>query len=344
MAAKVIDVSDDNGVSWHTLPGGTGSVNEEAAAATDTIFGQTYQSSEVTLINWNVSANAVYKGFAGYKAKIRKIGSTTAFTDEATTQEGSTQVYQITDAAKRVWDRTVAVVVEDGAVDHTADVEWIDYLFGRVKFNDAYTVTGPVTVTGSYFPMSDIAAAQSYTLTQTAEAIDQTAFDTAQANGGKRVFIPGLRTVSINLSGFWSSSSTWRTDLATRNEFVIEVNPDGTAASLARGFFKLMTHGQSGDVGALEEETLTFNHQVPSGPEFAFNWAHTAGTTLHESVKILLTSWLDQSTIDVRYLADGTNGFMGDAIVTNVSLEGSLDGMNTFTVELQGSGAQTAVP
>lgn len=343
MAAKIVQVSSDNGATWHTLPGSTGSVSEESAAATDTIFGQSYQSSEVTLINWSVSANSVYKGFAGYKAKIKKPGTPTAMTTEAMTLV-SGKTYRINDLTKRVWDRTATFTVFDNAVDHTADVDSFDYLFGTVTFDAAYTVTGPVTVSGTFLPMTDIAAAQSYTLTQTADAIDQTAFDVAQGNGGKRVFIPGLRTVAVNLSGFWSSSSTWRTDLSNRTEYVIEVNPDGLGNSIARGFFKLQTHGQSGDVGALEEETLTFNHQVPLGPEFPFNWLHTGATTLSQAVQIVLTSWLNQTVIDVRYLADGVNGFSGDCVVTNVSLEGSLDGMNTFNVDLQGSGAQTAVP
>ena len=65
---KTVDLSDDNGVQWHSLPGGTGELTSEAASIDDTIFGQTYQSNQPGLIGWTVTANGLYKGFAGYVA------------------------------------------------------------------------------------------------------------------------------------------------------------------------------------------------------------------------------------------------------------------------------------
>lgn len=78
--AKVVQVSDDNGSTWYTLPGNGGEFSKESSSIDDTVFGQDYKSSEVGLIGWTVSAQAFYKGFAGYSADIKKAGSNTAFT------------------------------------------------------------------------------------------------------------------------------------------------------------------------------------------------------------------------------------------------------------------------
>lgn len=344
--AKKIDVSDDNGVTWYTLPGGTGEYTEEADAVTDTIFGNTYESSEVGLISWSVSANAYYKGFAGYFAKVLKPGTSTAATNEATTLV-SGKTYQITNASRRVMDRSQTITVYDnGVAVADSDIDSFDYLFGKVTFAASYTVTGPVTITYNYFPMVSVGTASSFTLTQTANMIDTTDFATAQSNSGFRTFQPGLRTVSVDLSGFFNASNAFKSALEARSEVVIEINPDGSGNSLARGFFKPSNWGQSGDVGALEEETITYSLNIPDDAKLAqgFSWEHSASTTLSTAVQKILNAWLTESTsLQVRYLYDGTSGYSGVGIVSDVSLEGSLDGMNVFTANFQGSGQPTTI-
>src|SRR5690606_7274202 len=98
MAAKAIRISA-NGSDWFTLPGNTGSFNTNGDEIDDTIFGQSYRSNESGLINWAVSANALFKGYAGYLAKILRTGTSTAMTDEGMSQEDG-QVYVIDDASK----------------------------------------------------------------------------------------------------------------------------------------------------------------------------------------------------------------------------------------------------
>src|SRR5690606_1506771 len=202
--AKAIRVSSD-GVTFYKLPGNTGSFSVDGDEIEDTIFGQSYRSNEAGLINWAVSANALYKGFAGYLAKILRTGTSTAMTDEAMTLE-SGQIYVITDTTKEIWNRNAAFVVEDNNVDVTEHVEWFDYLFGRIKFVDGYSVTGPVTVTGAYFPTTQLGKGQSYTLTMQAEAVDETDYETAQSNGGHYVFTPGLRTAALEIQGVFNST------------------------------------------------------------------------------------------------------------------------------------------
>lgn len=351
MAAKIIALSTDD-ITYHTLPGNTGEISRESAAIDDTIFGQTYRSNFPGIITWSVTANAVYKGYAGYQATIKKVGTSTAMTDEATTLV-SGKTYQITNAAKRIINRTVNVVVEDNAVDHTADVESIDYLFGKVTFKSAYTVTGPVTVTGEYYPTVALGTAQSYTLTQSAEPIDTTDFATASSNGGYKTHDPGLRTVSLELSGVYSDSNAFPALLLNRTEVVIEVNPDGAAKSLARGFFRLTSARQSGNVGALEEDNLTFSLNVPladSGePTIAipFGWEHANDSTIPQAIRLALDAFLNETTVWVRYYPKGIGSGLdyekGEVVVSNFTMTGSMEAMNTFAFTGQGDGVLTVV-
>lgn len=341
---KTIQVSDDNGSNWYTLPGGSGSKSAEAGQINDTIFGQSFQSNEAGLITWGIEGQAYYKGFAGYKCDLKKMGSATAFTTEAMTLVSGKR-YRINDATKSLWNRSVAVTVFDNAVDHTADVQYINYLFGEVVFDASYTVTGPVTVTGSYFPTAVLGQAQSYTLTMTAAEIDVTTFATAQSNGGFKSYNPGLRTVSLDVEGVYALASGFAAALVNRDEWMIEINPDGNNKSRARGFFRLVTDNQDGDVGALEQESVSFALNVPdpnANVEIPFQWQHANDTTLSTAVRKILDAWQNETKLEARYSADGTTGDTGDVMVSECSMSGNLDGMNEFAVTLRGDGAMTA--
>lgn len=341
--AKKIRVSDDSGTTYYTMPGSSGDMNHEAGDIDDTIFGQNFRSAEVGLINWNLSSNAYYKGFAGYVADLKKVGaSSTAMTDEAMSLV-SGKTYQVTASTKRILDRSVAVVVKDNTVAVVKDnIENIDYLFGRVTFTSGYTVTGPVTITNAYFTTSVIAKGRSFTLTQQAEAIQTTTFEDAQANGGYHTFSYGLKDVSLEISGVFAAANDFQQAVADRDELIIEINPEGTSASVARGFFKAMNQGQSGNVGDLEEETITFNLSVPDVENMKrpFGWLHTS-STLSTAVQKALTAWENGTNLTVQYLPDGTltGGKRGTCLITEISLSGGLESMNEFSVTYQGTGA-----
>jgi hypothetical protein len=342
--AKIVQVSDDSGSNWYTLPGGTGEFNDNAEQLDDTIFGHTFQSNQPGLLGWAANANALYKGFAGYVAKLLQPGAAVVADGEAMSQE-SGQIYEVTDKVKDVWDRSDTVVVYDDASDETAEVEWIDYLFGRVKFLDSYTVLGVITVDISYFPMTQLGKGRTFTLTQTAAVVDETDFETAQGNDGYRTVAPGLRTVALELGGIYDVASGLRALLRARTELILEVNPDGNSLSIGRGFFKPSAEGQSGNVGDLEEETATFVQFVPDEALMLtpFNWIHDAATTLSQAVQIILQSWIDQTIIDVQYLYDGTNGQTGTCMVADVSLTGGIEAMNEFAANFAGDDTPTDV-
>lgn len=348
MASKIIAVSDDD-ITYHTLPGSSGDLNADASSADDTTFGAAFNSSQSTIVTWTASANAYYKGFAGYVANFKKTGTTTAFTGEAMTLV-SGKTYKITDATKNIFDRTVALTVYDNAADVTAQVESVDHLFGRITFLGTYTVTGAVTIDGSYLPTTSVGTAKDYTLTMNADSVDTTSFAVAKANGGYSTFVPGLKTVSVDASGFYALSNGFRTLVNSRAEVIVEINPEGSNLSTARGFFKATSTGQSGDAGGNESETITFELAVPQSDTNVtknvvtpFKWLHESTTTLHTSLQKVLTAWENGSLVYVKYLSDGLAGDKGQAVITDCSLSSAIDGVAEFSVSFQGSGATTTI-
>lgn len=344
--AKRIQISADTGTSWFTLPGNQGSFTQEASDINDTIFGQDYQSGQTGLIGWSIDANGLYKGFAGYVTKIKKSGTTTAFTDEAATLV-SGKTYKITDATKSVWDRSVTITADDGGTPvASADIESVNYLMGTITFASGYTPSGAITLSGSYLPMTVVAGANSFTLTQSANALDVTTYEIAQANGGYREFDYGLKTVQLALRGIYASSNGFEALLQARAEMIIEITPDGSSKSVARGWFKPTGTGQSGNVGDNEEQTLDFVLSVPDqeGVPTPFSWNFDATSTLSQALRHCLTAWTNNTKIMANYLANGVSGWKGDVVITDMTLAGGLDVMNEFTVNAQGTGAPVAHP
>jgi hypothetical protein len=348
MAAKKVQISDD-GSTWYTFPGDTGDLQTNGTAIKDTVFGEDFESSQTGMLEWTMSANGMYKGFAGYVATIKKAGTSTALTAEACGLL-STRVYQVTNVAHQVLDRTVALVVKDGSTDVTADVLSIDYLFGIITFKGSYTVLGSITIdSGNYWPMAQIAKAQTFSLTQTAATIDDSDFVSAQGNGGYKTMGYGLYTIALDLTGIYAVSNAWLAALVARSEVMVEICPDGNNKSRCRGIFKPMTEGQSGAVGALEAESVKMSLSVPDPSNYPlltapFSWRHDSGTTLSVAIQKALTAFFAGNNQEYfQYLYDGTNGQSGQGVITDITLTGGLDVMNTFAMKISGAGATTAV-
>lgn len=343
--AKRIRVSSDN-VTYYTLPGSSGDKNSEGATVDDTIFGQSYQSQDTSILQHGISANAYWKGVAGYVALLKRGGTPTIMTTEAMSLV-SGKTYRVTAVTKRVISYAHALTVFDNGVDHTADVLSIDYLAGTVTFKTAYTVTGTVTITGYYIPLLEIAKGRSFTLTQGAAEIDTTDYATARVNGGNRTFnAEGLRNVGFELGGLYDVTNGWVAQLSSRSIYYLEVAPANDTETVFRGFFKVGNQNQSGDVGALEEETIQLNLWVPDGDlvEAPFRWYFGSGSTLNTAVRKCIEAWQNQTTLYVQYLPDGTTGEQAECIVTEMSLANELEGLNEFTASFRASGAMTTVP
>jgi hypothetical protein len=347
MAVKRLQISEDDGATWYTFPGNKGDRQIQTNDINDTIFGAAYQSGQPGIANWNMSCNGVFKGFAGYVTKVMRSGTPTTFTGLATTLV-SGKTYKITDATKNIWDRLTTVAVTDNAVAVPAnEIESIDYLHGRVTLTSGHTVVGPILVSGKYLPMTAVAGANSFTLTQTANSIDQTDYESAQANDGYRSYIYGLKTVKLSLKGFYDDSNLFEALVEARDELVIEINLDGTGLTTARGWFRALSNQQSGNVGELEDATVDFTLSVPSQENISlpFSWLVESSSTLPTALRIALDNWeTGEALTDVRYMADGVNGFAGKAVITDMTLTGGLDVMNDFSMKFQGSDVPDPVP
>jgi hypothetical protein len=149
----------------------------------------------------------------------------------------------------------------------------------------------------------------------------------------------------MDLSGIYAAANAYKALLVARDEFIIEINPDGNSKSVARGYFKPMSQSQSGNVGELEAESVTFELSVPDQAdlETPFKWIHESDSTLNMGIQKALTAWLDEVEIDVQYLPDGTTGIQGACIITDLTLSGGLEVMNEFTVNVQGVDETTTV-
>lgn len=352
MSNKRLRVSDDSGATWFTLPGNQADYKTEFNAVTDTIFGQTYESQFPGIGQWNMTANAVVKGVAGYNAKISKGGTPTSATDEATTNVTG-KIYQITNVAHRWTSIDHPVTVKDGATDVTAQVQSYDYMTGTVTFLSSYTVVGVVTVDLFYMPMAVVAKAKSFTVTQTQTAIDETGYDDAQADTGFRIFAAGLKTVQIQLGNIFKASNGWADVLTGRTTAYVECDLDASnpGKNIFRGIFKGSTRDQSGNQGAVEDESVTLNLYVPDNILLLqpFGWYIDPTSTLNQSVQKSLTAFINQTTVDVQYLPSGAvgqtplDGAQGTAVVIEATIANTLDGINTFSFNYRGTGAVTDV-
>lgn len=349
MAVKVVAISDDSGANWFDLPGDGFEFNQDGDPVSDTILGQVFQSEFTGLISWGVSGNVIFKGVPGYACTIKKTGTSTAMSAEPMSLV-SGKTYKVTNVAKNVFNRSIALTFLDNAVAvDESDIESIDYLFGRVTFASGYTVTGPVTVTGEYLPLAVIGKFQELSLTQTAESNDDSYYSAVQANDGYRIHNYGLKTVAAEASGIFDATGDFSNLLKTRGELILEIRPAGNDLTVARGFFRAMSNNGSGDVGATEQQSINFSLNVPydaaAGAAIVpFKWLIDSTSTLAPAVVKCINAWSNSTLLMVRYSPEGVGGAgeaEGDVMVSDVSFDSSIDGTANFALSFMGAGEIT---
>lgn len=342
MTAKLVQVREVGGTTWYTLPGNSADLNITKNTVDDSVFGTVFVSNFPTLKEWTASSNALFKGFAGYKASIKRAGSATVVTDGALDNEINGGYYT-SNRAQSLWDNTAPVTVYDNAVEVTdADIEYIDYLQGGVVFASGYSVTGPVTADFSYRATSPQCYATSFDLGQTLGAENITDFCEANSNNGWAVYAPQQLEVDLSLDGFYNDSSDFFTDISNDDSIVIELDLAGDGSVLARGFFRATDLSESGDVGSTESTSVSYTLAVPEGVAIPFSYYVGSTSTLPQAVQTCLTAWEDRSKVEFRYKPDGTTTTSeGEAWVSDASLSNSVDDMNTFSFSFQGTGELT---
>jgi hypothetical protein len=338
--AKLIQVSLD-GSTFSTLPGSSGEISIESSDNDNTIFGNVFSSSLPGVKDWSLSGNAWLRQTPGFKATVKRQGVATTFTGEPMTLV-SGKTYMIADFTKSVWDYVGDVVVTDNASTVAAsDIQEIDYLFGRVTFKDSYTVTGPVTVDGKFSPTAAFGCANSISLTQNAEATTSSCFEITQAANGYNTYEAGLKTVSMELSGFYRQSNDFFQLLDDGDTIVIEVDWEGDGETMSRGIFKLQSTSQSGEVGSQEEYSATFNLYVPEDV-LPFSWYFGVDSNAPQGMLDIINSWVTRENLFVRYYptgnVTGATMYAGETVVTDASLSTSVDAIGELSLTAQGDG------
>ena len=160
---------------------------------------------------------------AGYLSTIYKPGTATTMTAEAMSLV-SGKTYRITDDAKRVIDPTAAITVLDNAVPVTlaTDVQDIDLLMGKVTFDAGYTVTGPVTITTDYLPMTEVNCARSFTFSATRDIADVTCFNPTTADRAKQAL---LKDCSCSFSQLDDESMEFETEFGAGTPMILVIGP-----------------------------------------------------------------------------------------------------------------------
>ena len=190
---------------------------------------------------------------AGHLALVKKAGTSTAMSGEAMSLV-SGQVYEVTDSARRILDPEVAITVYDNAIAvAAADIENIDYLFGRVTFDSGYSVTGPVTLDANFYPTVNIAAAKEWSASHTRDIAETTTFgDNAK---GKKAL---LKDATGNISAFAEIDSEILAAFNSADNFFIEWDPAGDGTRVKRYWVLFEGLETTASTDALVEDGITW--------------------------------------------------------------------------------------
>lgn len=225
---------------------------------------------------------------AAHSSRTLKIdGTSTSFTNEATTKVTANTVYRITDATKRVIDPDVAVVVEvdaDGAGAGAyavagATTYTINFLAGEITFASDQGSSALVRVSGSYLPMLTVAECRELSYSVKRASLDKTNY----GSGGYTEKTVGLADVTGSFATFklpeydhdpGGSTHKLVTRFFAGTRVMIEDRFDATHCF--RAWVYMEGIGVSGDKAALLESGVEFTGAARTGTgrtdDAAFGW------------------------------------------------------------------------
>lgn len=188
---------------------------------------------------------------AGKKALIKVVDNSapTVFTDEATTTTDNL-TYTITNTAKRIWDPSYTVVVEDGGTP-TVESYTINRLKGTVTFGTATVRT--ITVTGKYLTVATVADAHEYTYTISADNSDVTTFGDNYIERQQT-----LKDLSLSISRYTTASQAFENSLKNYPLFVVEVYSNSATNWDFRAWANIASVENSGAVDGIQDSSLDF--------------------------------------------------------------------------------------
>ena len=94
------------------------------------------------------------------------------FTTEATTEAGSTAIYQIDDATKRLWDPNTAITVSEGTLDKSYYDNGVNWFEGKVKMSASGL--GALTVTGKSATLLQVGEVHNWALNMVLDSGENT--------------------------------------------------------------------------------------------------------------------------------------------------------------------------
>lgn len=183
----------------------------------------------------------------GYAATIKATGTPTTFTAEACSLV-SGKTYQIDATAKRAWDPLSSLAIYDnGSRVAAADVESVSLLFGRVTFASSYSVTGPVTASGKYLPLSTLTYARGFVLRVGGTLLDVSPYGSQarQWSTGPEAIDGALDVLGRGGEVYDGGSRSLDSVLRSGEIVVIEVLPE---ASTALRVFAVLERSETGGV------------------------------------------------------------------------------------------------
>lgn len=188
----------------------------------------------------------------GMNVAIKTSGAGLSLTDEACTDLGD-DVFQVTNAAKRVLDPHAAIVVEDGGTPVDAADYELDRLFGRITF--LTPPAGAVTIaSGTYLPMTTVATATGYKISRKANNQDITPLS---ASGGFMRRTQVLKDVSGSLMRFDEADALFTDALEAAVAIVVEVAHSG--AAYERAWALLDSVDNDGEADGVIEESIEWS-------------------------------------------------------------------------------------
>lgn len=143
---------------------------------------------------------------AAHAASVKIAGTAVAMFGESTSLV-SGKTYRIVNAARRVLDPAAAVTVLDNGMPVPSASRTVDYLFGLVTFAAGYTVTGPVTVSGSYLPTLPVAEVREFTVSVQGTLSDSTTLDAAGVATKTQTLKDYTASVTALQSAFFDNDS-----------------------------------------------------------------------------------------------------------------------------------------
>lgn len=205
---------------------------------------------------------------------VKESGTSTAFTNEATTKLTANTVYQITDTTKQIVDPDVAVTVEvdadgggaGGYAVATASTYTFDYLTGKVTFDADQGAPALVRVSGSYLPLNTIATAREFAVSASRDVLDESVFpNTAHKKKlGLKDLSGSLSLLEHFLTNHGTGSGTLDSLLANGTAKLLEIQPGGSGQKL-RAWVLFESQETKGGVDGLTEGSLSFNGTTKTG-------------------------------------------------------------------------------